>query len=185
MYKLNSGFQWTSSAPAETEVMTLTLIPEELDSDIQQLEKQRLNHVNQINYHSEIVCKQKLSKTQSEQQLENLLSNLLKYGVLIASSVVLLGGMLYLIHHGSESAEYQVFRGTSSDFCSPIGVVNAVLSGSRRGIIQLGLLILIAVPILRVIISLITFILQRKFIYVIINLLVLASIIYSLVGAYY
>jgi uncharacterized membrane protein len=185
MYKLNSGFQWTSSAQAETEVMTLTLIPEEPDSDIQQLEKQRLNHIHQSNHHSEIVSKLRLSKTQSERQLENLLSNLLKYGVLIASAIVLIGGILYLINHGSEPAEYQVFRGTSSDFCSPIGVVNAVLSGSRRGIIQLGVLILIAVPILRVLISFLTFLLQRQFIYVLITSLVLASLTYSLVGAYY
>jgi uncharacterized membrane protein len=178
MYKLNSGFRWTSSAQAETDIMTLTLMPEETDSDIQKLEKQRLNH-------AESVSNQRLTKSHSEQQLENLLSNLLKYGVLIASSVVFLGGLLYLIHHGSEPAQYHTFRGTSPEFCSPIGVVQAILSGSRRGIIQLGLLILIAVPILRVIISFLTFLLQRQFIYVIITSLVLASLTYSLVGAYY
>jgi uncharacterized membrane protein len=107
------------------------------------------------------------------------------YGVLIASSIVLFGGILYLIHHGSEPAEYQIFIGTPSEFHSPIGVVNAVFAGSRRGIIQLGLLILIAIPILRVIISFCTFLLQRNFIYVVITSLVLASLTYSLVGAYY
>ncbi|WP_413173010.1 DUF1634 domain-containing protein [Anabaena azotica] len=185
MYKLNSGFRWTSSAQTETEVMTLALMPEEQDSDIQQLEKQRLNHVNNMNFHGERVSNQKLTKSQNEKQLEILLSHFLKYGVLIASAVVFVGGILYLIHHGSEPAQYHIFRGTSSEFCSPIGVVNAILSGSRRGIIQLGLLILIAVPILRVIISLVTFLLQRQFIYVIITLLVLTSLIYSLVSAYY
>ena len=92
---------------------------------------------------------------------------------------------MYLIHHGYEPAEYQIFRGTPSEFHSPTGVVNAVLAGSRRGIIQLGLLILIAIPILRVIISFCTFLLQRNFVYVIITSLVLASLTYSLVGAYY
>jgi uncharacterized membrane protein len=121
----------------------------------------------------------------SEIQLEHLLSNLLRYGVLISSCVVLLGGILYLINHGSEPANYQVFVGTPSEFRSPTGIISAILAGSRRGIIQLGLLLLIAVPILRVIISCLTFILQRNFIYVIITLLVLASLIYSLVGAYY
>ncbi|MFM6073459.1 MAG: DUF1634 domain-containing protein, partial [Dolichospermum sp.] len=38
--------------------------------------------------------------------------------------------------------------GTSSQFHSPTGIINAVLAGSLQGIIQLGLLILIAVPIL-------------------------------------
>ncbi|MBD2295523.1 DUF1634 domain-containing protein [Anabaena sphaerica FACHB-251] len=184
MYKLNSGFRWTSSAQAETEVMALALMPEEQDYDVQRLEKQHFNHVSQINYHSEMASNQKLTKSANEQQLENLLSNLLKYGVLIASAVVFIGGILYLIHHGSEPAEYHIFRGTSSEFCSPIGVVKAILSGSRRGIIQLGLLILIAVPILRVIISFVTFLLQRQFMYVIITSLVLATLTYSLVSAY-
>ncbi|MBD2502642.1 DUF1634 domain-containing protein [Anabaena azotica] len=124
-------------------------------------------------------------KTSTEQQLEYLLSNLLKYGVLLASAFVLLGGILYLIHHGSEPADYHIFHGTPSEFCSPVGVFGAVLSGSRRGIIQLGMLLLIATPIFRVIISLLTFLLKREFIYVIITSLVLASLTYSLIGAYF
>lgn len=174
MYKFNSGAQWKSSAQPETEVVALALEPEDAD----QLKEQQANSC-------EIEVNQNLNKTPSEQQLEILLSNLLKYGVLIASAVVLLGGVLYLIRHGTEPAEYHVFRGEPSEFRSPAGVVNAVLSGSRRGIIQLGLLILIATPVLRVIISLLTFLLQREFIYVIVTSLVLASLTYSLIGAYY
>jgi uncharacterized membrane protein len=183
MYKLNSGFRWSSSTHGEVEVATLTFGANEIDADIQQLEEHRLNHAAQINHYGE-VNHQKITKSIGEIQLEYLLSHLLKYGVLIASSVVLFGGILYLIHHGSEPAEYQVFIGTPSAFRSPTGVVSSVLSGSRRGIIQLGLLILVAIPILRVIISCLTFLLQRQFIYVIITLLVLASLTYSLVGAY-
>ncbi|MFM6343346.1 MAG: DUF1634 domain-containing protein, partial [Dolichospermum sp.] len=62
---------------------------------------------------------------------------------------------------------------------------NAVLAGSLQGIIQLGLLILIAVPILRVIISLLIFVWEGELIYVIITSLVLASLSYSIIGAYY
>ena len=61
----------------------------------------------------------------------------------------------------------------------------AVLSGSRRGIIQLGLLLLVATPIIRVVISLLIFLRQREFTYVVITLIVLTALIYSLVGAYY
>ena len=180
MYKLNSGFRWTCTTQVERKVGTFTFELEEQDSDIQQLEEQRLK-----NHDDENLSNQKLTKSANEKQLEYLLSNLLMYGVLIASSIVLFGGILYLIHHGSEPAEYQIFRGTPSEFHSPIGVVNAVFAGSRRGIIQLGLLILIAIPILRVIISLCTFLLQRNFIYVVITSLVLTSLTYSLIGAYY
>ncbi|AFZ24895.1 putative membrane protein [Cylindrospermum stagnale PCC 7417] len=181
MYKFNSSAQWKSSAQPETEVVALALEPEDAD----QLKEQQVSTLSQIPNSCEIEVNQNLNKTPSEQQLEILLSDLLKYGVLIASAVVLLGGILYLIRHGTEPAEYQIFRGEPSEFRSPAGVVNAVLSGSRRGIIQLGLLILIATPVLRVIISLLTFLLQREFIYVIVTSLVLASLTYSLIGAYY
>ncbi len=125
------------------------------------------------------------AKIETEQQLESLLSNLLKYGVLTASAVVLLGGILYLIRHGAEPVQYHVFRGEPSQLCSPAGVIEAVLSGSRRGIIQLGLLLLIATPILRVVISLVVFLRSRNFHYVIVTFLVLTALIYSLVGAYF
>lgn len=186
MYKLNSGFRWTSSAEIEIELMGLVLIPEETDSDIEQLEQQQLDQNNSINntkFSSEITSFCHPNKSQSGQQLENILSNLLGHGVLIASTVVFAGGMLYLIRHGFEPAEYHRFRGTPSQFCSPMGVINAIFSGSGRGIIQLGLLILISVPILRVVISFLVFMFQRKFTYVVMTLLVIATISYSLVSA--
>jgi uncharacterized membrane protein len=127
----------------QPEVASLPLQSEQPNSDLAPLQKQ---HVSPS-----------LAKTESEQQLESLLSNLLKYGVLTASAVVLLGGILYLIRHGAEPVQYHVFRGEPSQLCSPAGVLEAVLSGSRRGIIQLGLLLLIATPVLRVVISLVVF----------------------------
>ncbi|MFB2876363.1 DUF1634 domain-containing protein [Floridanema aerugineum] len=127
----------------------------------------------------------KYSKTKREQQLELLLSNLLKYGVFLASAVVLVGGILYLIRHGTEPADYRVFHGVPSEFRSPEGVINAVLAGSRRGIIQLGLLILVATPIVRVAISFLAFLRQRDYVYVVVTLLVLSGLIYSMIGAYH
>jgi uncharacterized membrane protein len=124
------------------------------------------------------------TKTESEQQLEHLLSNLLKFGVLIASSVVLFGGIIYLVHHGNQPVRYQVFQGEPSQFLSLQGVTKAVLAGSDRAIIQLGLLLLIAIPIIRVVISLIAFLKMRNWSFVIITLLVLTSLIYSLIGGY-
>ena len=108
------------------------------------------------------------SEPQTEQSVSNLqieqsVSNLLRVGVFLASAIVLVGGVLYLIRHGTEPADYQFFRGEPSVFCSPAGVVTAVLSGSERGIIQLGLLVLIA-----------------DFTYAILTLCVLAGLICSL-----
>lgn len=178
MYKINSGFRWTSTADINSEIVTMVLLPEKL-------EQQRQSNVEMLNTCCEIDSNHNWTKTKSEQQLEDLLSNLLKYGVLIASVVVFVGGILYLISHGSEPAEYEFFRGAASEFRSPMGVISAIASGSSCGIIQLGLLLLVATPILRVIISLLTFIVQREFIYVIITSLVMASLTYSLISPFY
>jgi uncharacterized membrane protein len=167
MYKINSG---SSSAPAETEAVAIALSSAETTSH-------PANNCESNSHNS-------LTKIANEQQLKYLLSGLLKYGVLMASAVVLLGGILYLIRHGSEPVSYQVFHSELSQFRSPVAVVKAVLAGSRRGLIQLGLLLLIAIPFVRVIISWLTFLIQRQFTYVIITSLVLISLIYSLVSAY-
>lgn len=124
------------------------------------------------------------TKSLGDRQLEQFISNLLKYGVLLASTLVLMGGILYLIRHGAEPADYRFFQGTPSEFCSLGGVVTAVLSGSSRGIIQLGLLILIATPIARVAFSFLAFLQQRDVAYIFVTLCVLAGLIYSLIGAY-
>lgn len=115
--------------------------------------------------------------------LPQLLSNLLKYGITIASSVVLLGSLLYLIRHGFEPAEYEVFRGEPLKLRSLNGIVTAVLSGSYRGIVQLGLLLLVATPIMRVAVSLFTFLRLRDWNYVVLTFLVLSALIYSFLPA--
>ncbi|MBD2056096.1 DUF1634 domain-containing protein [Oculatella sp. FACHB-28] len=114
-----------------------------------------------------------------------ILSNLLKYGVWLATAIVLLGGILYLVRHGMEPVNYHIFQGEPDMFRSPAGVIDAVLSGRRRGIVQLGLLFLIATPVLRVLVSFIFFIKQRDIPYVIITGLVISGLLYSLLGAYF
>ncbi|MDZ7958004.1 MAG: DUF1634 domain-containing protein [Aulosira sp. DedQUE10] len=163
----------------KSEVFVETLQPEEADSDIASLKELAKNADITLN------SKESFAKKQSELQLNNLLSNLLKFGVLIASAVVLFGGIIYLVHHGHEPARYQFFRGEPSEFRSPEGVVKALFSGSDRAIIQLGILLMIATPILRVIISFFAFLTLRIWSFVLITLLVLTSLIYSLAGGYY
>ncbi len=177
MFKLNSGFRWTST-DSESSAATLPFPQQNPDCDIEDKEHS----------HPQI---DDVAKSEGERQLENLLSNLLKYGVLIASAVVLFGGIVYLVNHGTEPTEYDYFHGEPSQFCSPVGILK-LLSGSDtrsdflrdRAIIQFGLLLLIATPIIRVIISLLSFLRMRDFTYVIITSLVLSALAYSLIGAY-
>jgi uncharacterized membrane protein len=133
---------------------------------------------------SQIEAERNITQISSDRKLEQFISQLLKYGVLLASTVVLVGGLLYLLRHGAEAAEYQFFHGEPPEFCSPWGVVQAALSGDPRGIIQLGILLLIATPVARVAFSLLVFLWQRDLIYVFVTSFVLAGLIYSIIGAY-
>jgi uncharacterized membrane protein len=123
-------------------------------------------------------------RTWTEQQLENIVGNLLRVGVTLAAVVVFGGGALYLIRHGMTSPDYRVFHGEPADLRRVSGVVTEALSLQGRGIIQLGLLLLIATPIARVAFSVFAFAQQRDRTYVIVTLIVLAVLLYSLVGGY-
>jgi hypothetical protein len=62
------------------------------------------------------------------------------------------------------------------------GVLSAAFSGDGRGIMQLGLFLLIATPVARVVFSLLAFAIQRDHLYVGITLVVLAVLTFSLTG---
>jgi uncharacterized membrane protein len=123
-------------------------------------------------------------RTWTEQQLENIVGNLLRVGVMLAAAVVFGGGALYLLRHGAISPDYRVFHGEPADLRGVSGVVTDALSLQGRGIIQLGLLLLIATPIARVAFSVVAFAQQRDRTYVMVTLIVLAVLLYSLVGGY-
>lgn len=118
----------------------------------------------------------------TDEQVERIVGTLLRSGVIIAALVVLVGGILYLIRYGATSPDYRVFRGEPANLRSVSGIVRGALSFRSRGVIQLGLLLLIATPVARVIFSVFAFALQRDRIYVIVTLIVLAVLIYSLAG---
>lgn len=177
-------YRWLlAPVPGSDKVFALSLNQDGLNYVNEVLSQQ---HTSTAGTNDRLVDTQKnVTQISSDRKIEHFISSLLKYGVLLASAVVLVGGVLYLLRHGAEPADYQFFHGAPSEFCSPLGVVKAVLSGSSRGIIQLGILLLIATPVARVIFSVLVFLWQRDFIYVFITSFVLAGLIYGLIGAYF
>ena len=93
--------------------------------------------------------------------------------MLAAAAVVLVGGIVYLVRHGFSLPDVGVFHGEPSDLCSVGGIIRGVFSGSGRGLIQLGLLLLIATPVARVVLLLVGFAMQRDRLYVLVSLAVL------------
>jgi uncharacterized membrane protein len=57
------------------------------------------------------------------------------------------------------------------------------MNGRGRGLIQLGLLLLIATPIARVAFSIVGFAIERDRLYVVFTLIVLAILLFSLLGS--
>jgi uncharacterized membrane protein len=117
--------------------------------------------------------------TWNDEGLERIISVVLRTGVILSAVIVLLGGSCYLVRHGSELADYHVFRGAAQEYRSVRGIVNAMGSSNCRAIIQFGLLVLIATPIARVAFSLVGFALERDRTYVVITSIVLAVLLYS------
>jgi uncharacterized membrane protein len=115
--------------------------------------------------------------------MELILGNLLRAGVLLSAAVVVWGACIYLFRHAHEAADYRIFRGEPSDFRTIPGVIRSVVHFRGRGFIQLGLLILIATPIARVAASIVGFGIERDRLYVAFTLIVLAILLYSLLGS--
>ncbi len=113
-------------------------------------------------------------------RVELLIGNLLRTGVFTAASLVVLGGIIYLFHQGFALPDYKTFRGEPPELRNVWGIVKYAFSFHGRGLIQLGLLVLIATPIARVLLSIFIFLYQRDKLYVIITCFVLAILCYSL-----
>jgi uncharacterized membrane protein len=120
----------------------------------------------------------------TDERFERLLGKLLRYGVLAAASVVFVGGALYLVRYGGSVPAYHVFKGEPTDLRTVSGILADALALRSRGLIQFGLLLLVATPIARVVLSAAIFALQRDGRYVAITLLVLIVLLYSLLGGH-
>jgi len=125
------------------------------------------------------------SRGWTDQRTEQVIGELLRLGVLLSAAVVMLGGAVYLFRHGMMSPDYRVFHGEPSDFRNVRGILHQVRAWRGRGIIQLGLLLLIATPVARVAFSVLAFALERDRLYVAVTLIVLAVLIISLAGGHF
>lgn len=117
-----------------------------------------------------------------DEDVDRVLGRVLQIGVVLAASIVLCGAAIYLAKRVGMAPDYRVFRGEPADLRSVSGIVADARAGSGRGLIQLGLLVLIATPIARVVFSVIGFMRQRDWLYVVITIVVLTILVVSLIG---
>ena len=122
------------------------------------------------------------ARLRQDQKVERIVGVLLQTGVLLSILVALIGMTLYLGRAGRQVADFQVFRGEPFDLRGASAIVAAALAGRREAVIQLGVVILIATPIARVLLSLVAFALQRDRTYVVVTLIVLVVLLSGLFG---
>lgn len=120
----------------------------------------------------------------TDERVERIIGTMLQAGVLLSGAVVAVGGAIDMVRHGSSAPHYALFRGESPEFRTVSGIVTGVMSFHGRGIIQLGLLMLIATPVARVAFSAVAFALERDGLYVVVTLVVLIVLAFSLVGGH-
>lgn len=118
-------------------------------------------------------------------RVQRVISTMLRVGVFLSAAVVAIGGLLFLLRQGQQPADYRHFTGSPEPLRHVPGVLAAVCRGEAAGIIQLGLLLLIATPVLRVAFTAWLFVRQRDRLYVGVTLLVLAILGLSLLAPHW
>jgi uncharacterized membrane protein len=118
-----------------------------------------------------------------DRRLELSIGNLLRIGVSLAAGIVFIGGIVYLVQHTRVHVDYHHFVTPSTSTTTVPGIVHAALALQSEGLIQFGLLLLIATPVARVIFAMGGFALERDWLYVAVSLLVLIVLVASLMHA--
>jgi uncharacterized membrane protein len=119
----------------------------------------------------------------TDQRIENSVGNLLRAGVSLSALVVMFGAVIYLARHGRSPADYRVFRGEPTDLKSLPGILHSAFTFHGQGIIQLGLVLLIATPVARVAFAIWGFAAEHDRLYMIFTGIVLIVLLYSLLGS--
>ena len=116
--------------------------------------------------------------------IQSLIGQVLRGGMVISMSIVFFGGILFIYRHGHSIPDYKIFKGIPPFLQTPGSLINAALILKGQAIIQLGIILLIATPILRVVFSTIGFVLEKDYLYVGISLVVLLIIFTSMISGH-
>jgi uncharacterized membrane protein len=94
--------------------------------------------------------------------------------------VVFVGGVWFVAESYEVPQNYRTFRGEPVELRAVPQIVHQAIALRPLGLIQFGLLLLIATPVARVLFSVLGFALERDWMYVVMTLLVLGLLIYTL-----
>lgn len=116
----------------------------------------------------------------TDQTIQKIIGNVLKYGVRTVLIIAAIGGSIFLYNHSSETVDYTRFtENDNSIFRVTADVLKGVASYDARSIIFLAILVLFCTPFIRLLLSLVSFILEKDRLYVFITTVVLVIIGFS------
>jgi len=118
----------------------------------------------------------------TDEQIDTGIGIILRVGVIAAAALVAAGGIWYLAGHGGSAPSYRVFQGAPAELTSMRGIVRGAAGLHPLFVVQLGLIVLIATPVARVIACAVGFGWERDWKYLVISLVVLGLLLVSLIG---
>jgi len=117
-----------------------------------------------------------------DKDIQVILGTLLRVGVIISMSIVLLGGIIFLIHNKGVITDYKVFKPELAKFSSIAAIFKGLLTFQGDAIVQFGVLMLIFTPVARIVFAVFSFLIEKDYLYVLIGLIILAILAISLNG---
>ncbi|MDR1653191.1 MAG: DUF1634 domain-containing protein [Prevotellaceae bacterium] len=121
----------------------------------------------------------------NQKQTEIMIGKSLRVGVIASVLITLCGGILYLFQHQGLATQYAPapdetdahFAGAQPYLRGISTVVAHILQLDGAAIVQLGVIVLIATPLLRIVLSLAAFIIEKDKLYALIAAIVLTIIL--------
>lgn len=123
-----------------------------------------------------------INKNINDKDIQVILGTLLRAGVIISMTIVLIGGVIFLIHNKGVITDYKVFKPELAKFSSIAAIFKGLLTFHGDAIVQFGILMLIFTPVARIVFAIFSFLIEKDYLYVLIGLIILAIITISLNG---
>lgn len=115
--------------------------------------------------------------------LQSIIGWVLRGGVILSIAICVFGACIYLFRHGHDVASYHNFKGVPA-FVQVNEILKSALALRGQAIMQCGIILLIATPIVRVLFSAIGFAAEKDYLYTAITLLVLVIIFMSMLSGH-